>query len=284
MTVVGNSASPTQSVLVHNCAKEWLATTIYREMPAATTSSPPLSLETSTASPGGSAISTSSTPPPNPAPTAIEAKNDSSKLEPEESSKPKAGLIAGITVAGVFVVLLVGLLGFWFGRRNGLRSRGGASHSEDGTSSGNPVQLLGPSSSSTSHARTATDVSGIGSIPGVPTDPWYGFTFPAPPKSPRGRGYPESPYDKFIGVQVNEMEGDSVSVHTMRPGTGGGEKKFAGSSFFDHELGGIELAAGPTPPASVYRDSSRGRKSVRMGHAELEGEGLGALVRKKSMI
>ena len=286
MTVVDNSASPTQSVLVHNCAKEWAATTIYREMgPVTTSTSSPASSETSTASPGGSAISTSSTPSPNP------AQNDGSKPEPEESSKPNAGMIAGITVGGVLVVLLVGFLGFWFGRRDGRGSvRGGASHhhSEEGTGSGGPVQLaLGASSSSSApHGRTAANVSGIGSIPGVPTDPWYGFNFPAPPKSPGWRGYPESPYDKFIGIQVNEMEGDGVSVRgAARPGTGGGEKKFfAGGSFFDDEPEGIELAAGPTPPAAVYRDSSMGRKSVRMGHAELEGDGLGALVRKKSMI
>ncbi|KAK4227778.1 hypothetical protein QBC38DRAFT_183623 [Podospora fimiseda] len=290
MTVVGNFASPTQSVMVYNCAKEWLATTIYREMPA----------ETATSSSGGLASSTESslmtsspeqlsttTPPPK----LITSEADDAP-ESKPSKKPNAGLIAGIVIGVFFALVMVGLLGFWFGRKNGIRSRASPSTSEEGS---NPIQLLGGASSRslpTTHIRTPTGltaVSGIGSIPGVPNDPWYGYTFPAPPKSPGSGGYPESPYDKFVGrqqhVQVNEMEGDSVSIRTA------GEKlvagKMAGSgSFFEHGLGmGLGMGAGPTIPGGVYRDSSKARKSLRAGHAELEGEGLGAVpVRKKSMI
>ncbi|KAK3994212.1 hypothetical protein QBC44DRAFT_48576 [Cladorrhinum sp. PSN332] len=290
MTVIGNLASPTQSVVVHNCAKEWLATTIYREIPAAATTSSPVSSASNTASTGASITSSSipeqlstSTPPPNPKSSAIPSEADA--LESEPSKKPNAGLIAGIVIAVFFALVVVGLLGFWFGRKDGLRSRPSPSP-EEGS---NPFQLLGASglgSASTSHIRSATGltgVSGIGSIPGVPNDPWYGYTFPAPPKSPGSGGYPESPYDKFVGqqhFQVNEMEGDSVSVKTA------GEKsltgKAGGGHFFEHGLG---VGPGPTVPGGVYRDSSKSRKSLRAGHAELEGDGLGMVpVRKKSMI
>ncbi|KAK4167743.1 hypothetical protein QBC43DRAFT_136581 [Cladorrhinum sp. PSN259] len=287
MTVIGNLASPTQSVVVHNCAKEWLATTIYREIPAATTSSFPVSSASSTALPGALITSTASsaspeqlsttTSPPNPA---LSSAADDPK--PGSSKKPNAGVIAGIVVAVVSALLVVGLLGFWFGRKDGLRSRPSQS-AEEGS---HPFQLLGASGAAwTSHTRSATgltEVSGIGTIPGVPDVAWHGYNFPAPAKSPGSGGYPESPYDKFVGqqqVQVNEMEGDSVSVRTA------GEKsltKPVGAHRFEHGLG---MGPEPTIQPGVYRDSSKSRKSLRAGHAELEGEGLGMVpVRKKSMI
>ncbi|KAH6839565.1 hypothetical protein B0I37DRAFT_237039 [Chaetomium sp. MPI-CAGE-AT-0009] len=129
MTVYDAYPRATESWLVHNCAKSWSASTIYRAVPrwmtSATTPPPSAGAGTAGSEPtagtddGGGPTATPGGPP--------AASTSDGGAEPlrEGEPAPNKAWIAGAVIGGVVGAAGLGALGFWLGRRRRMAAAAG---------------------------------------------------------------------------------------------------------------------------------------------------------------
>ena len=215
MTVFGSYPSPTDSWVVHNCAKSWTASTIYRSLPDSVMTTDGASNTTPT---------TTTTSPPDPGAGMITGSTDGGDTSEESESPQSQAWIAGVVVGCLAAGAAVAGLGFWLGRR---RKRGGPGgegphskeepqsgfmlHSATTVSSGQhserqpDAQYSGypPTEHSMQHSmpRTQTVVAG-----GVEMEGGYGGYY----RNYGEKGIPLSPQEAPPGVMSVELAAEPV--------------------------------------------------------------------------